>query len=171
MSSVTHLAETLQRLVGEEADRLARETGFLERERVLSGADFVQALILGWLQEPEITLEGLTQVLGRREVSISASGLSQRFTQEAATFLQRVLERLCAEQMQVEPVEIALLKQFSAVILEDRSSITLPPPLAQVWRGCGGSAGASEAAIKLFVLWDVLSGERHRSRAGAGSAQ
>ena len=39
MSRVTHLAETLQRIVGEEADRLARETGFIERERVLSGAD------------------------------------------------------------------------------------------------------------------------------------
>src|SRR5947207_9123080 len=61
--------------------------------------------------------------------------------------------------MQVEPVEIALLKQFSAVILEDSSSITLPPKLAEVWRGCGGSAGASEAAIKLFVRWDVLRGE------------
>jgi hypothetical protein len=31
--------------------------------------------------------------------------------------------------------------------------------LAEVWRGCGGSAGASPAAIKLFVRWDVLRGE------------
>ncbi len=159
MESVAHLAETLQRILGEEAEQLACEVGLIQRERVLSGADFVQSLILGWLQEPEITLDGLTQVLQRREVSISASGLSQRFTPEAATLLQRVLERLCAEQMQVEPVEIALLKQFSAVILEDSSSITLPPKLAQVWRGCGGSPGASEAAIKLFVRWDVLRGE------------
>ena len=98
-------------------------------------------------------------MLQRREVSISASGLSQRFTPEAATLLQRVLEGLCAQQMQVEPVEIALLKQFSAVILEDSSSITLPPILAEVWRDCGGSVGASEAAIKLFVRWDVLRGE------------
>ena len=159
MSSVTHLAETLQRIVGEEADRLARETGFIERERVLSGADFVQALILGWLQEPEITLDGLTQILQRREVSISASGLSQRFTEAAAVLLQRVLERLCAEQMQVEAVDIALLKQFSAVIVEDSSSIVLPPELAEVWRGCGGSPGTSEAAVKLFVRWNVLAGE------------
>ena len=72
--------------------------------------------------------------------------------------VQRVLERLSAEQLQVEPVEIALLKQFKAVILEDSSSITLPNDLAEVWRGCGGSAGASEAAIKLFVRWAVLAG-------------
>jgi hypothetical protein len=159
MSTITHFAETVQRIVGEEAEQLAREVGFIVRKRVISGADFVQTLILGWLQEPEIALDGLTQVLQRREVSISASGLSQRFTPQAATLLQRVLERLSVEQMQVEPVDIALLKQFSAVILEDSSSITLPPKLAEVWRGCGGSAGTNEAAIKLFVRWDVLRGE------------
>jgi hypothetical protein len=135
--------------------------GFIQRERVLSGADFVQTLILGWLQEAQITLDGLTQVLQRREVSLWASGLSHRFTPEGATLLQRVLERLSAEQMQVEPVEIALLKQCSAVILEDRSSITLPSKLAEIWHGCGGSAGTNEAAIKLCVRWDVLRGELH----------
>src|SRR5438105_9069281 len=159
MNSVTQVAETVQRILAEEVEQLAREVGFIQRLRVLSGADFVQSLILGWLQEPEIALDGLTQVLERREVSISASGLSQRFTPEAATLLHRILERLSAEHMEVEPVEIALLKQFSAVILEDSSTITLPAKLAEVWRGCGGSAGASEAAIKLFVRWDVLRGE------------
>src|SRR5947209_2212144 len=159
MTSVTHFAEIVQRILEAEAEQLAREVGFIQRERVISGADFVQTLILGWLQEPEITLDGQTQVLERREVSISASGLSQRFTPEAATVLQRVLERLSAEQMEVEPVDIALLKQFSAVILEDSSTITLPPKLAEVWRGCGGSYDTSKAAIKLFVRWDVLRGE------------
>ena len=159
MNTIAHFTETVQRIVGEEAEQLAREVGFIQRERVLSGAVFVQTLIWGWLQEPEITLDGLTQVLQRRETSITAAGLSQRFTPEAADLLQRVLERLSAEQMEVEPVEIALLKPFSAVIVEDSTSIVLPPELAEVWRGCGGSVGMSEAAIKLFVRWDVLTGE------------
>ena len=114
MNSVTQCAETIQQIIDEEVEQLAREVGFIQRLRVLSGADFVQSLILGWLQEPEIALDGLTQVLERREVSISASGLSQRFTPEAATLLHRVLERLSAEQMEVEPVDIALLKQWSS---------------------------------------------------------
>jgi hypothetical protein len=114
MTSVAHFTETVQRILTEEADQLAREVGFIQRERVLSGADFVQSLIFGWLQEPEIAYDGLTQVLGRREVSISAPGLSQRFTPEAACLLQRVLERLGAEQMEIEAVDIALLKQWSS---------------------------------------------------------
>jgi hypothetical protein len=63
-----------------------------------NGADFAQAMILGWLQQADERLEGFTQILERPEVSITASGLSQRFTQEAAIFMQRLLERLAEVQ-------------------------------------------------------------------------
>jgi hypothetical protein len=160
MSSVSQLAEVLEQVLNEEACHLARETGFIERERTFDGADFAQSLIFGWLQEPEIRLEGLIQVLGRRQVQLSAPGLSQRFTEACAIFFQRLLERLSAMQMQAEEaVDCALLRRFGAVIVEDSSSVQLPTELATVWRGCGGSAGATEATIKLFVRWDVLNGE------------
>jgi hypothetical protein len=151
-------AALLQHILGPEADRLARETGFIQRERAFSGADFAQALIFGWLQRPDERIEGFVQILGRREVAITASGLCQRFTQEAATFLQRLLERLAQGQMQAECVDIPLLRRFSAVVVEDSSSILLPASLAEVWRGCGGNATTSAAMVKLFVRWDVLSG-------------
>lgn len=82
---ISQPAALLQHILGPEADRLARETGFIQRERAFSGADFAQALIFGWLQRPDERIEGFVQILGRREVSITASGLCQRFTQEAAT--------------------------------------------------------------------------------------
>jgi hypothetical protein len=156
---VSHPATLLQHILGPEADHLARETGFIQRERAFSGADFAQALIFGWLQRPDERVEGFVQILGRREVSITASGLCQRFTQEAATFLQRLLERLAQVQIEAESVDIPLLRRFSAVVVEDSSSILLPSLLAAVWRGCGGNATTSEATVKLFVRWDVLSGQ------------
>jgi hypothetical protein len=98
MTSVPQQVEALEQILEEEARLLAKETGFIERERAFNGADFAQALILGWLQRPDERLSGFTQILQRREVSITASGLSQRFTQEAATFMQRLLERLAEVQ-------------------------------------------------------------------------
>src|SRR5437868_3628827 len=139
MTSIPQLAESLQQILEKEARQLAKETGFIERERAFNGADFAQALILGWLQRPDERVEGFAQILERREVSITASGISQRFTQEAATFMQRLLERLSQVQMQAEAVDVALLRRFSAVVVEDSSSVMLPSELAQVWRGCGGS--------------------------------
>src|SRR6266571_412900 len=158
MTSIPQQAEALQQILEEEAVRLGRETGFIERERAFNGADFAQALILGWLQRADERLEGFVQILERREVSITASGLSPRFSQEAAIFMQRVLERLSEVQLQAEAVDVPLLRRFSAVVVEDSSSVLLPADLAEVWRGCGGSAGTSAAAVKLFVRWDVLGG-------------
>src|SRR2546427_8700561 len=81
MTSVSQQAEVLQHILEEEAVHLAKETGFIQRERAFTGADFAQALILGWLQRPDERVEGLVQILQRREVSITASGLCQRFTE------------------------------------------------------------------------------------------
>jgi hypothetical protein len=162
MNSVTHVTEILRQMLEEEANTLAKETGFMQRERILNGADFAQTLIFGWLAEPQITLDGLTQVAERREVEISASGLCQRFTPAAAQFLRRLLERLTQVRLEAEAAPVALLKQFPAVIVEESSWIHLPDELAQVWRGCrgwGGSQGSSQATLKLFVRWNVLSGE------------
>ena len=53
MTSIPQLAESLQQILEKEARQLAKETGFIERERGFNGADFAQALILGWLQQPD----------------------------------------------------------------------------------------------------------------------
>jgi hypothetical protein len=159
MTSVAQCAETLRQILEEEASILAKETGFIQRECILTGADFTQTLIFSWLTEPAISLDGLTQVAGRREIEITASGLHQRFTPQAAAFLQRLLERLTQVRLEAKAVPVALLKQFAAVIIEDSTRIHLPADLAQIWRGCGGSHGASQATLKLCVRWNMLSGE------------
>jgi DDE family transposase len=159
MNSITQFSQSVRQILDVEANELARETGFVQRERAVNGADFAQTLIFGWLQEPEITLDGLTQVAGRREVSISASGLHQRFTEAAAVFLQRLLERLTQVHLHVEAAAVPLLKRFRAVIVEDSSQIGLPDELAEIWPGCGGQPGSSAAMVKLFVRWNVLSAE------------
>ncbi len=168
MTSIAQITEMLEQILEVEAEQLAKEVGFIQRERAFSGADFAQTLILGWLQQPEVTLDGLTQILQRREVTITAAGLTQRFTPQAAAFLEGLLERLSQVRLQAEAVDIALLKRFSAVVVEDSSLVTLPHELATSWSGCGGSAGASPAAVKLFVRWDVLAGSLQGPRLSDG---
>lgn len=159
MRSRAEISEVLTEVLNEKANRLAVETGFIKRVRTFDGADFAQGLILGWLQEPDLSLEGLCQVLGRREVDLSAPGLFQRFTPEAAEFFRQLLEELTAHQVRSEEaVPTKLLKQFEAIILEDSSIISLPQELSVIWKGCGGHPGVGESAVKLYVRWDVLGG-------------
>jgi hypothetical protein len=159
MISVSHIGEALEQVLEKDANRLAREIGFVKRERNLSGADFVQTVVFGWLEKGDASLERLTQVAQEREVTISGPGISKRFTPQAALLLEKVLGRLAQYRMCAEAVEIPLLRRFSAVILEDSSSVTLPTVLVNVWQGCGGKRNASKSAVKMHVRWDVLSGE------------
>jgi hypothetical protein len=54
----------VQTLLTLTVDQLARETGFVRRTSKLSGAHFVQALVLGWLNNPNATLQQLAQMVG-----------------------------------------------------------------------------------------------------------
>jgi hypothetical protein len=61
MTTVPHLAQTLQTLVTTTADTLARATGFVQRQSKLTGAAFAQALVFGWLANPQASLGELAQ--------------------------------------------------------------------------------------------------------------
>jgi hypothetical protein len=159
MDMIAQIAHVLEEELNVQAERLAKETGFIQRVRKLTGADIVQELIFAWWEEPQITLDGLAQVGERREVSMTGSGINQRFNEKSAKLMEEMLQRLTAQHLHaLQDVPVPLLNRFSEVFIEDSSVITLPEELVSVWRGCGGSHGTSEAAVKLFVRWEVKKG-------------
>ncbi|GLV54857.1 hypothetical protein KDH_21550 [Dictyobacter sp. S3.2.2.5] len=161
-TSVTQCEAMLNQILNERANVLAKETGFVKRERKLTGATFVQVMALGHLHQPEASLEQLTQGAHICGVQISASGLHQRCTQAAATFLQAVLWELVQQVVTVKAVPVAMFKRFKHVILEDASTIVLPEELADLWPGCGGGSATTTAhtasALKLHVRLDLKHG-------------
>src|SRR5260370_5506888 len=157
--SVTQVMEQYQSILEEEVHTIAWETSAVKRKGKLDAATLVQMTIFGFWQDPDIRLSGLAQIGGRREVHVTESAISQRFTPECANMFLKIMQRLAEVHLKSEKVDIPLLKQFSAVIVEDSTSITLPTELADIWLGCGGGEGASEAGVKAFVQWDVTCGE------------
>lgn len=161
MMSVSQIEEALREILGPETDELAKKMGFIQRERQngVTGSNFVQTLVFGWLAKGDATLGQLTQMAQNCDLTITGSELSQRFTEKAAEFLRQVLEKITGYTMKAEAADIPLLKCFSAVILEDRTVISFPPELEEIWKGCGGSTGTSKSALKLHIRWDIKSGE------------
>jgi hypothetical protein len=162
MTTVAHLAQTLQTVLTSSANSAARATGFVQRQSKLTGAAFVQALVFGWLANPQASLEALAQAAVVAGVAISPQGLDQRFTEGAAVFLEQVLNAALRAVVAAEPVAIPLLERFTAVVLLDCSTIVLPAALAPWWPGCGGTPGTSAtngaAALKLQVRFDLCCG-------------
>lgn len=158
MITVPQLAQTVQTLLTTTADAAARATGWTKRTSKLTGAAFVQTLALGWLGRPQASLSELTQTAASVGVAISPQGLDQRFTEAGATCLRTVLEAAVEEVVAADPVAIPLLQRFTAVAVQDSSTIALPDALAVVWQGCGERTGHAQAALKVHVRLDLLGG-------------
>ena len=156
MTIITRISQAMQRVLTHTAMKAAKETGFTQRQMKVTGANFCQTVVFGWLQDPEATLEALCQTGVTVGLEITPQGLDQRFTQVASNCLYQVLQAALAETIQSKAVAIPVLQRFNGVYIEDSSSITLPEELASVWSGCGGSGSASNGAVKLQVRWDML---------------
>ena len=63
IETISQLKNILHEQLGREADRLGRESGFIQRERKLNGHTFVQALVFGFQANPDSTYCELSQGL------------------------------------------------------------------------------------------------------------
>ena len=152
--SVTGLATVLQTLLTEDAETAAKDSGFIKRRRKLTGAGFVQSLVLGWMSDPHALLDDLAAPLG-----ITVQALQERFTSLAVDCLQRVLRKAMTDLFEARPETIPLLRRFPEVVLEDSTTHVLPACLAQEYPGCGGSdPEAGQAGLKLLVQLEAITG-------------
>ena len=106
--SVTQVMEQYQSILEEEVHEIAWETGAVKRKGKLDAAALVQMTIFGFWQDPDIRLSGLAQIGGRREVHVTESAISQRFTPECATMFLKIMQRLAEVRLESEKVDIPL---------------------------------------------------------------
>lgn len=160
MNILAQISQSMQVVLKETANDIARKTGFIKRQRKITGSHFVQTLVFGWLSNPDSTIEELAQTAATMGVSISSQGLDKRFTPDAAGFLKQVLEKAIVTIVESDPVAIPLLNRFNGVFIQDSSTITLPDCLAVIWSGCGGSSDKNtSSSVKAQILLDLNRGK------------
>jgi hypothetical protein len=153
--TLDQLADALQALFTSDADQAAKDSGMIQRQRKLTGADFVQALVFHWLENPQATIEEIID-----DLDISEPAFNERFDARAADCLRRVLEKALSHLFAAQPEAIPLLRRFAHVAVEDVTIIGLPADLAQQFPGCGGAdPEAGQAGWKLLTRWDVTTGQ------------
>jgi hypothetical protein len=172
MTSVSQLCQTFQTVLTTTADLAARATRFVQRQSKLTGAKFVQTLVFGWWDNPDATYEQLAQTATALGVPITAQGLDNRFTPEAANLLKRTLANAVQHAIAADLVLIPLLQRFNGVYVQDGTTIPLPDALATLWQGCGGSTTeGTSAALKAQVQFNLSDGQMTHLDLQAGRAQ
>ncbi|HCI78941.1 MAG TPA: IS4 family transposase [Ktedonobacter sp.] len=170
MSSVSHegllpqVEQAILNVLCEAAHRLQRSSGFIQRLNKTSGvtgASFVQMLVLGWLQTPDASLEALVQFGEEVGIHLTGQGLDERFSEQAVTLMQQVFEVALAQVVMADPVAVPLLQRFAGIVLEDSSIVRLPDAFADLFRGCGGSqeGKGTASSFKVFVRLEMLRGQ------------
>jgi hypothetical protein len=148
----------MQEVLTTQADKAGRMSGFVQRASKVSGSIFTQTLVFGSLATPQPTLEQFTQTTAALGVELAPQSLDERFSREAASCLEQVLAASVQQVLAAEPVAIPLLARFAGVYVQDSTTIVLPESLAEIWRGCGGAEAAGNAALKLQLALDLLTG-------------
>lgn len=140
MTTIADLSQSLQTLLTTTADTIARQTGFIRRQREVTGAGFAQALVLGSLAQPNATRKQLHHQAGQAGLQISVQGFDQRFNAQGVMFMQTLLETTLTQMVHSND-PIVVLPQFKGVYVTDCSRL--------VW---------GQTGLKVAVRWDIQSG-------------
>ena len=158
MTSIEQVSASLTQVLETVPNRVARETGCIQRQGKFTGATLVSTVVLGLWHQPDASLEQLAQMAGACGIRVSAQAIDQRFTAAFAATLTEVLAAAVGQVVTGDPVDLPVLARFDGVYIQDCSTISLPNGLADVWPGCGGTGDAGRAAIKLGTRLDLLHG-------------
>jgi hypothetical protein len=159
MILLNDLAVTLQTLLTDDAEAAARDTGWVRRQRLFSGASLVQTLVLGWLQDPHAPVDGLAEVAADLGVDVSPQALDKRFTPAATHCLARVLTQALERVFAAQPLALPLLSRFAGVYVYDGTTVALPRSLVEQFPGSGrDSDSLRPAALKCQVELELSTG-------------
>jgi hypothetical protein len=140
MTTISELSTILQQLLTTQADTIAKTTGFIQRQRQITGAGFAQTLILGASTSQKTTCKHYHHQSVQAGLQVSVQALDQRFTSVAVDFMRGMLEATLTHAIRGE-YQTNLLPQFNGVYITDATRLD--------WKHC---------PLKLTVRLDLQSG-------------
>jgi hypothetical protein len=159
MDIVSQAAAAMQVLFGKSVDALARKTGCVRRQRMFSGMSLLRTWVLTLLSRPAAKDRDYRDMAARLGVLVSEQAVANRFTAEFVQFLSEALQLAVSQVLAAKPLASSLLRKFTAVCVGDSTTLSLPDETAEQFPGCGGSANAGKAALKIQVLWNLTTGQ------------
>ena len=127
----------------------SREAKFIQRPRKLTGLAFLGICVM---QSFGQSLSMLCGMLGEFSITMCEQSLHERFTDNALAFMKRLFGQMLEMELSGGgPMDF--LGKFSGVFIQDSTVVKLPDSMAGLFKGTGGSAGAS--SVKLDFWLDV----------------
>jgi hypothetical protein len=154
--TISNMSDLILDFFGKTAKELSKSCGFTQRKSKLTGEHFASALVLSFINNPNSSLEDISQLIQKKKVKITKQGLHERFNANSVHFMEQLFKE-CTNRFKDKSITlIELLKPFQSVNILDSSGFKLPETLKKEFKGHGGSA--PKAGLKLQVMLDYLNG-------------
>jgi hypothetical protein len=145
----------------ELVEKIAKQTGFVQRESRLGGIEFLGVMTQGLFSFPDASLSQMSGMAKNinPDLDISKQGFDERINEYGVSFLKSMLSKaleLSTAKLINEEIP-GLLDSFHKVHLLDSTYIPLPDKLSDVWSGFGGDG--SNAGMKLQLMIEYKSGK------------
>lgn len=168
MQIIPRMAAELQGLLATTAEEIGNRCQLIKRRREFTATSLLATFVLGFLHRPKPTWDHLALVARQLGADVSPQAVEQRVTPALADGLYELWEAAVKCVVHSEARVTPVLAKFTHVLLGDSTTIHLSDALAGRFPGCGGSHGCGQAALKLQVIWDFLSGRLWRMVCEAG---
>lgn len=145
-------------LCSEEVEKIACETGFVQRKSPITGHLFLSVFILGVVEYGNPSLEQFCGLLNNimRNLETNRQSFDGRINDNTVVFLKEILGRAVKLKLP-KGLKIENLGPFKRVMILDSTGFQLPKILKDSFPGFSG--GASEAGMKIQFGYDLKSGD------------
>jgi len=150
--------EIINFLNEQNIDQIARETGFVQRKRKLSGFQFFDMLMFTHFNHKELSLNDLSaQLLLRYGIEISSQSIDERFTELAVVFFKTILKSFLRKAILQDQEQNINFTEYDRIRIKDSTSFQLPKEMEEKYKGSGGAS--SVACIRIQFEYDLKSGD------------
>lgn len=164
----TGISEKLVSFFSDNVEATARQTKFVQRASGITGLNFLRAVVLGFLEKPDSSLNEIAQSFLDVGVQVTAQGVDDRINPFSVAFLQAIFRQALELFKNKSPLPVSILQQFSAIYIVDSSVKALPENMAAEYPGCGGKG--SKAALKIQLVFEFLCGNLKQIEFQSGTA-
>ena len=156
---VAKIGNNVINLLGKFANQIGEKVNFIKRrdKAKITPDAFCKVVILGYLLDIKLSLQGLAQLFKQEGIEISKQAVHERFNPAAVELMKGLFKESLGRFKIAESVVIDLLQPFSSIKILDSSTIALPPHMKELYKGCGGIG--PEAALKIQTLLDYGNGQ------------
>jgi hypothetical protein len=142
-----------------ELQKKAASSGFYKRKSDFTPAMFFDMLLYCASRIENLSLsQACSNVKTYHGLNITKQSIDGRFTEEAVLFVKEVLKELLERQLS-KVFCPDLFSKFSHVRIKDSTKFLVADHLREHFKGCGGSAGTSQACVCIQYEYDLRSGK------------